>query len=260
MINKRVIVSLTSYPPAIRFVRDVALSILNGTVKPDKIVLYLTFSQFGENELPSDLIELQAQFPIFEIRNYDEEIRSYRKLIPALIDFPNDIIITIDDDVAYNKNMLQSLLRLHKLYPAVIFAHRAKQLSLDKPYRTWKKYRWYKYLFKKHYHRYGNIFTGVGGVLYPPNSLKAEMLDSKLFRELAPTTDDIWFWAAAVANNTKIAPVPFGYSKPKGLGKPKELALKTHNFKSGVDENKAALDRILKKYPRILEAIEDEFN
>ena len=29
---------------------------------------------------------------MFEIRNYDEDIRSYRKLIPALKDFPNEII------------------------------------------------------------------------------------------------------------------------------------------------------------------------
>ena len=100
-----------------------------------------------------------------------------------------------------------------------------------------------------------NIQTGVGGVLYPPHSLKAEMLDINLFTKIAPTTDDIWFWAAAVANNRKVIPVPFGYNKPKSLNKPRSLSLKTTNFKSGVDRNAAALAAILKEFPNIREKI-----
>lgn len=87
--------------------------------------------------------------------------------------------------------------------------------------------------------------------MYPPHSLKQDMLDIKLFTEIAPTTDDIWFWAAAVANGTPIVPVPFGHNKPQGVGKPRELSLKTTNFKSGTDKNAAALKAIITKYPEI---------
>ena len=79
--------------------------------------------------------------------------------------------------------------------------------------------------------------TGVGGVLYPPHSLKADMMDVELFTKLAPSTDDIWFWAAGAANGFPVVPVPFGRNKPRGLHKPKELSLKTNNFKAGVDRN-----------------------
>ncbi len=200
-------------------------------------------------------MRLAEENPIFEIRNYDNEIRSYRKLIPALKDFPDAVIVTVDDDVHYHPNMLKSLLELHRKYPTHILAHRAKRMKLGKPYKSWSKYRWYHFLFKKYHPRLDNLFTGVGGVLYPPGALKKDMLDERLFTKLAPTTDDIWFWAAAVANGTQIMPVPFGYNKPKGLGKPKAISLKTYNFKSGVDRNSAAMEAVLKAYPSIKEKL-----
>ena len=81
------------------------------------------------------------------------------------------------------------------------------------------------------------------------------MLGVNLFTQIAPTTDDIWFWAAAVANDTPIIPVPFGYNKPKGLKKPKELSLKTTNFKAATDRNAHALKEILRNFPEIGEKI-----
>jgi len=257
--QKQVIVSMTSFPAAIPYAVRAVQSILENTVRPDKMVLYLTFSQFNESEIPRELQELSDKNPVFEVRNYDEDIRSYRKLIPALKDFPNDIIVTVDDDVWYHKNMLRDLLDLHKQIPDSIIANRAKRIKMNAPYRKWKKYRWYSFLTKKLHFKFCNIQTGVGGVLYPPHSLKSEMLDSNLFTKIAPTTDDIWFWAAAVANGTKIVPFPFGrYNKPRGLEKPKELSLKTVNFKSKMDLNREALEKILEEYPVIKQRIENE--
>lgn len=253
-----VIVSLTSFPAAIPYAAQAVQSILNGSVLPDKVVLYLTFSQFNESAIPQELLKLAEENPRFEIRNYPKDIRSYRKLIPALKDFPNAIIVTIDDDVAYHKHMLRDLLRLHEEIPNAVLAHRAKRIKPDKPYRKWSKYRWYHFLFQRIHSGYKNIQTGVGGVLYPPHSLKPEMLDVELFTQIAPTTDDIWFWAAAVANDTPVIPVPFGRNKPRGLEKPRELSLKTVNFKTGIDRNSAALKAILEKYPIVKQKIENE--
>lgn len=250
-LQQQVVVSMTSFPAAISYAAEAIKSILNSSVLPDKVVLYLTFSQFGENGIPTELIELSNTNPIFEIRNYDKDIRSYRKLIPALIDFPDAIIITVDDDVSYHKHMIRDLLNLHKKYPNDILAHRAKLMKPDKPYHKWKKYRWYRFILKRIHSNTRNIQTGVGGVLYPPHSLKTEMLDVELFTKIAPTTDDIWFWAAGVANGRTVIPVPFGYNKPKGLEKPRELSLKTINYKSGIDRNAAALKAILSQYPEI---------
>lgn len=253
--KEEVIVSLTSFPAAIQYAVKAIQSVLDGSVLPDKVVLYLDSQKYPDGALPPELVKLQAGNPIFEVRFDPADIRPYKKLIPALKDFPDAIIVTVDDDIAYHRNMLRDLLRLHEEIPGAIIAHRAKRVKADRPYRSWSKYRWYDFIFKRIYSGFGNLQTGVGGVLYPPHSLKEEMLDEKLFTRLAPTTDDIWFWAAAVANGTPVIPVPFGHNKPKDIGKPRELSLKTSNFKSGTDRNAAALQAILGEFPEIRERI-----
>lgn len=257
--KQQVIVSLTSFPAAISYATLAVQSILEGSVLPDKVVLYLTFEQFDKEGLPEGLLNLAKENPRFEVRNYPKEIRSYRKLIPALLDFPDAIVVTIDDDVKYHKHMLRDLLRLHEQIPNAILAHRAKRIKPGKAYRKWRKFRWYHFLFRRIHRDYRNIQTGVGGVLYPPHSLKPEMLDVELFTQIAPTTDDIWFWAAGVANGTPVIPVPFGRNKPRGVGKPRTLSLKTVNFKSGIDRNSAALNAILEEYPIVKKRMMNEY-
>ena len=251
----QVVVSLTSFPAAIAYAEGAVRSLLRGSVLPDKLVLYVTLSQFAENEMPESLLQLEQENPIFEIRNYDRDIRSYRKLIPALLDFPEAIIVTVDDDVAYHPHMLRDLLAWHKRWPGVVLAHRAKRIVPGTPYRKWVKYRWYHFLFKRLHRSFLNLQTGVGGVLYPPHALKADMMDVELFTRLAPSTDDIWFWAAAVANGVPVVPVPFGHNKPRGLHKPKELSLKFTNFKRGEDRNVAALRAICEHFPDVAKRI-----
>lgn len=249
--KQQVVISMASFPEAIPYAVQAIRSILNGSVLPDKLILYLTFSQFAENGIPESLKLLSEGSPVFEIRNYDRDIRSYRKLIPALIDFPEAIIVTVDDDVAYHRHMLRDLLELHARIPDAVLAHRVKRIKLGQPYRSWKKYRWYDFLFKSIHRGVMNLQTGVGGVLYPPHSLRADMMDVDLFSKIAPSNDDIWFWAAAVMNGFPVIPVPFGHNKPCGLNKPKELSLKTTNFKGKADRNLSALKAIIEHYPEI---------
>ena len=256
--TQEVIVSLTSFPAAISYAVGAVKSILAGSVLPDRVVLYLTFSQFGAQGLPEELTRLAQENPIFEIRNYNQDIRSYRKLVPALQDFPDAIIVTVDDDVKYHPNMLRDLLHLHKQFPNTILAHRAKRVALEKPYRRWRKFRWYHFLPKRIHLAYDCMQTGCAGVLYPPHSLKEDMIEASLFTKLAPTSDDFWFWAAAVVNGTKVMPMPFGpHNKPRGLGKPRELSLKTINFKAGTDHNDVAFRAILDNFPIIRHRLED---
>lgn len=256
MQKQQVVVSMTSFPEAIPYAEQAIHSLLCGSVLPSKLVLYLTFSQFENNKIPKTLLSLSESNAIFEVRNYDTDIRSYRKLIPALTDFPEAIIVTVDDDVAYHKHTLRDLLDLHSQIPDAILANRAKRIKIGKPYRTWKKYRWYDFLFKRIHRSFLNIQTGVGGVLYPPHCLKKDMMNVELFTKIAPSTDDIWFWAAGVANGFPVIPMPFGrHNKPRGLHKPKSLSLKTTNFKGKTDRNTAALNAILEHYPEIKERL-----
>lgn len=258
MSPPKIIVSLTSFPAAIAYVSEAVQSVLNGSVLPDKVVLYLYMAEFGPGQIPQDLLRLAQETPRFEIRGCDRNMRSYLKLVPALRDFPEDIIVTIDDDIRYHPDMLHDLLKLHRQLPDAIIAHRVRKIKLDAPYGKWRKYKWYDFVFRKHLFSHRALQTGVGGVLYPPRALDQNMLDPDLFTAIAPTQDDIWFWAAAASKGTYVVPVPVGHNALKEVGKPVELSLKNVNLEPGNDRNRDAFEKILAKYPALRQMLENE--
>ena len=255
--KQKIIVSLTSFPAAIKYAVQAIRSIINGSLLPDKIVLYLDTQKFPNGVIPSELKALKSECPIFEVKFDLAEIRSYKKLIPALRDFPEDVIVTIDDDINYKPNTLRDLVNLHQRLPDAIIAHRVRRVILDAPYSKWRKYKWYDFILKRHIFDFHAMQTGVGGVLYPPHSLDESMLDEDLFMSMAPTNDDVWFWAAAVSHGTYVVPLPNGQRTAKEVGKPKEVSLKTINLKQGEDRNRDALDKILAHYPAIRQKLEN---
>lgn len=245
------IVSLTSFPEAIPYCVRAIRSVLDGSMLPDRIVLYLDTWKFPGGVLPEELEKLKSECPLFEVRFDSSDIRSYKKLIPALRDFPEDVIVTVDDDIFYHRHMLRDLVRMHRRMPDAVIAHRVRRIIPDRPYSMWRKYKWYDFIFRRLRPGYANLQTGVGGVLYPPHSLDETMLDPELFMSLAPTVDDVWFWAAAVSKGTYVVPLPNGQHRCREIGKPKELSLKTTNLKPGDDRNCAAFRKILESFPAI---------
>lgn len=253
----KIIVSLTSFPAAIPYAVQAIRSVLEGTLLPDKLVLYLDTDKFPGEVLPPELETLKAESSIFEVRFDPAEIRSYKKLIPTLRDFPDDIIVTIDDDIRYHANLLRDLVAMHKRVPDAIVAHRVRKVKPDAPYSKWRKYKWYDFIFKRLHFNHYVMQTGVGGVLYPPHSLDEKMIDPSLFMALAPTVDDVWFWAAAVSKGTYVVPLPNGRRTAKGVGKPREFSLMSVNLNPKDDKNRKAFDKIMEEFPEIRRRLMD---
>ena len=198
----KIILSLTTFPDRINSVSKTIKTLLNQTLKPDKVILWLAFEQFPkkEQELPKDLLELK-NFGL-DIK-WCEDIKSYKKLIPSLIEFPNDIIITFDDDIYYPFDTVEKLYNSYLKNPDCIHTNRAKRFYIKNNTICAKKMSevyWTKYQDIS----YKNAQTGCGGVLYPPKSLNPNVLNKQEFMSLIPTHDDIWFWLNAILNNTKI--------------------------------------------------------
>ena len=57
--SPQVIVSLTSFPAAIPYAVEAIRSVLNGSVLPDKVVLYLDTQKFPDGILPTELEDLK---------------------------------------------------------------------------------------------------------------------------------------------------------------------------------------------------------
>lgn len=193
--NDQIIVSLTSYGRRVKSVVYYTLvSLLKQTERPSKIILWLDES-WNDDNVPDKLKSL-TKYGV-EIR-FCEDIRSYKKLIPTLREFPSKIIVTVDDDVIYNKHLVKSLMDGYRSneriqctvgsIPKIIEGNFA-------PYSTWTDI--------KHYYVGDTMVPiGVGGVLYPPASLDKEVLNINAFTTLAPNADDLWFWFMATKNGT----------------------------------------------------------
>jgi|GEM_PF-448927 len=209
--STRYIVSLTSYGKRLKDTAPYAIiTLLNQSVKPDKIILWIAYKD-KENapQIMNDLVEKGL-----EIR-YCEDIKSYKKLVPAIENFPDDYIITADDDVYYPQNWFEQLMAEHKKNPKKIICHRAHGIKVDEyhnpnPYIEWdfgiepKNYFVPSFVSQEQSmlrHQLESVFpTGVAGALYPPKCFHNDITNKELFMKLAPKADDIWFWAMAVIN------------------------------------------------------------
>lgn len=198
-INHEVVVSLTTHGKRIFDVAATIESIMQGSLKPNRIVLWLGEEMRGV-QLPITLLNQQKRG--LEI-SYCKDIRSYTKLIPALRKYPDAIIITIDDDALYHYDLVEKLINEHSLYPKHIIANRIHRIELDNNGRP-KKYLNWKWNYSPIDDSPLNFLTGVGGVLYPPQSLDSEVFNETVFLNICKYADDIWFYAMALKARTKI--------------------------------------------------------
>lgn len=233
------IITLTSYGHRLKKTASHAIaSLLNQSVKSDKLFLWLAHN----TPIPPVLKKFYSKG--LEIK-FCDDLKSYKKLIPALSQFPDDVLITADDDVLYPSNWLEQLKRAYIKDPSKIHVHRAHQILFDEkdqmmPYKNWI------HCNRKIYNEAAIFATGSGGILYPPNSLHKSCRDKKTFMSVAPTGDDIWFWAMARLNATKISIVRNGYVNLKSIDS-SDKGLWENNIGKGL--NDVQLQSTLQKFP-----------
>lgn len=190
-VSARLIISLTSFPKRINQLWMVINILLRQTVKADKILLYLSKEQFPHeyNDLPKSLLYYKDYG--LEIIFVDGDIRSHKKYYYAFRDYPNDIVITVDDDIFYPTTMIETLIHYHKKYPDSVICRYARKIEWDsnggiKSSRDWA------YLYKTD-SGYSYFFGTGGGVLFPaPGCLYKDTLDLSLALRLTPLEDDLW--------------------------------------------------------------------
>ena len=234
-----IIVSLTSYRERFKDLPITLYSLLNQSLKPDRIILWL-------NEDCEDLAYLPYEITQFiknglEIR-FVKDIGSYTKVIPAFKEFKRSIILTADDDIYYPKDWLEKLYLSYIAHPEDIHVHRAHRANLSLPYEKWEKH------VNEESARFDNFLTGVGGVLYPPNCFTNEVLREDIFLKSAPKADDIWLWIMAVVHNRKIRVVKNHIKTLIAVNLIEQLIGTTLYKENRLGKNNEQLDNLLKFY------------
>lgn len=199
--HPRVIVSLTTYPERMGKVKVALEALLNQSTKPDKIVLNLAKDEIANAPYMLDNLSRYMRRGL-DVSIADDNLRQYNKLIHSLREFPDDVIVTVDDDVLYSRKFIERLYSIHEYDPSAIVAYRysymvKKNKNSMCPYNDWPE------VIKTDVSNRNMFFCGVGGVLYPPGSLHAEVLNSRLFMNLCPMNDDVWFNAMAILKGTR---------------------------------------------------------
>ena len=124
---KKVIVSFTSYPKRIAGVTKVLDSLSVQTYKPDRIILYLSEEQFGGRKIPIDLSPYAAHG--FELRWCRGDMKSHKKYLYALQEYPDNYVITVDDDFYYDSCMVEEFVRNTQCFPGAVLARRSHLMT-----------------------------------------------------------------------------------------------------------------------------------
>ena len=110
------------------------------SIRPEHIVL--SIFRDDEKNLPEKLLSLEKNGNI-EIIRWDENLKSHLKYYPAMLKYPEACIVTVDDDIIYQRDMIKNLLRSymqHKDCVSALRCHRIKRDSSGYPlkYSQWE--------------------------------------------------------------------------------------------------------------------------
>ena len=244
--DRKLTVSLTSYAHRIHSVHLVVESLLRQTVQPDRIILWLSKDEFSDNTIPEILKKQQNRG--LEV-SYCDDLRSYKKIIPALLSCPEDILITADDDIICPHDHIERLYRAYLQNPDLIHCNRGHLMRTQSngrisPYAKWSY----------ETDQQGGSFllcpTGCTGVLYTADNLHPEVTNVTAFNELAPHADDLWLKLMSVRRGIKSQLVPNARPLQHYL---KVLDIKEEGLISvNRQANDSQLNSILQRYPDIL--------
>ena len=244
--EERLIVSLTSFPARIQYVSFVIERMLLQSYKADEIILWLSSDQFAQKEeqLPKRLLRLK-EYGV-QIEWVEKDTRAYKKIIPSLKKYPDDLIVILDDDLIYSFDHLEKLVQAHQQFPKAIIASRCHEIKLDEqknllPYKQWNRQcSKDTYQIKKEW-----FFTGGAGTLFPPHVYDDDVLDEQKYMELAPLADDIWLNIHAAIRNVPVVNTALNCYLRRIEGS-QEVTLQRFNLARG--ENDVQLKKMAEAY------------
>lgn len=244
--SPRLIVSLTSFPARIDVVHLVLESLMVQSMPADDIVLWLSECQFPgrEKDLPQTLLACQERGVLIEWT--PDDLRPHKKYYYAMQKWPEDVIVTVDDDILCPPNMLKRLWRSYRRWPRAVSTLRTHLMQFDKegqllPYHAWR------YEYSKLQHRPSMMLfsTSGAGTLYPPHCMHPELFNKASIQAFCLNADDLWLKIMQVMVDTPVVLVRRNRRLPYIDGT-QEDGLWTENIHGG--QNDVQMRAILEKY------------
>jgi hypothetical protein len=235
-LTKRLVISLTSFPPRFNDLHLVLISLADQDKKADRIILWVNEKDAQLLPAVARKVAIDRGIDIHTI-NTVRDLKAAKKILPTLLIEPNSVITTCDDDVIYPKNWLSGLWESYISFEeSCVVCHRARLATLInrnefEEYRKWTSPSPGMPLVSM------QVFpTGIGGVLYPPSCFHDEVLNTKLMLDLCPNNDDIWLFFMSTIAGTKKIYVGKGFYEPTTIPGTQETALWKENVVGGMND------------------------
>lgn len=224
--DEKIVVSMTSYPQRFRNIHWTLKSIMLQTMKPDKIIVWLD-EHVTRDQYTKEMIDFEKYG--VEYRPMPGDLKPHKKYIYAMQEYSDSLIITVDDDLIYSKDLIESLVKTHQKYPNEVCARRVHRIIRNDrgeiaPYNNWEG----EYTLNKA-PAHDLFATGVGGVLYPPHCVDRRTFDIDLIMKLSSRQDDVWLKFMEWLVGTKVVWAPCRIPMPQVIEESQETSLKSEN-------------------------------
>lgn len=120
--EQRIVISLTTSPKRMALMKETLESLINQSIKPDKIYINIPYI-FKRTQEKYDLTKLQPRdHPLVQINRCDD-YGPITKLLPTIVTErnlgspENTLILTLDDDHGYGAGYIENVLHAAKRYP-----------------------------------------------------------------------------------------------------------------------------------------------
>lgn len=195
--KKMVIVSMTTIPKRKDRLMDNLPALLNQSYKFDKLIINIDDNLSDEDYKWYDaLLEKDSRI---EINKAEAKWRSCNKLLPTLKKYPEDIIITLDDDIFYPEDTVKELVEWHEKEPECIISHEINPLNIKDDYVSYDN-AYDVMLMQK---EWGKYFSNCA--LFPPHVFDGtDLYDyDKMMECTNGTHDELWFWVQSTLNGVQ---------------------------------------------------------
>jgi hypothetical protein len=252
--DKKIIVSLTTFPARIHQVEYAIKSLMLQSYKPDRVVLWLATEQFQDEELPDGLMQLVDKG--LEIR-YCPDYRSHKKYFIALQEQkPDELVITFDDDIIYHPYCIERAVKKHLQFSNAIVCNQGKEIIFTddsnqiSPYKQWKNAK------NKNKPLYSTMAYTGSGCLYPYRIMPAMTFEWEEIKKYALYADDIWIKVMGILNGIKVVRVNKGSKIFTTLTDSQTVHLAQINTIG--NGNNETISQLTEKFPEIIEKILNE--
>ena len=253
MNNKKIIVSMTSWPPRYKSAALAMKSIVQQCDEGNlhdrvKFVLVLSEDECCATYARKDACELMDKMDALGVEVIIDKgnIRSHKKLIPTLEKYPDNPILVVDDDIQQEKCWLRTFISDSDKHPyEIIYGNATSRVKVTDG-QIIEDRGVVAHIMSKPGQQSIDLkpANGAAGTLYPIHTFTdASFFDRELFMRLSPTSDETWQWAFAVMAGRQYR------------------CLSAHNIPNtlGADQQHALYSINRYKYNEIHNAIAEEF-